>query len=150
MHGWEGRPFADIDRLTRKRDPRRHPIGCVTTDGEREIVQWFGNIPELSQFLRRMEPQRWGLAGAALIEIKAQLEAVLTRVDVFGLTEDNRLAHNRLTAPRYEVVWWGSLQELLRDPGEWPSQLRAAAGADDADDPAVRIAEHLRERLRQH
>jgi len=147
MHGWEGRPFADIERLTRKRDPRRYPIGCATAAGDAEVVQWFRNIPELSQFLRRMEPQRWGLAGPALIDIKSALEPVLTRVDVFGLTEDNRLAHNQVTAGHYAVVWWGSLDELLAATEGWPARLlqRAEASGLSGDTAAERLRQHLRD-----
>lgn len=146
MHGWEGRPFADIERLTRKRDPRRFPVGCVTAAGDAEVVQWFRNIPELSQFLRRMEPQRWGLQGPALIDLKTALEPVLTRVDVFGLTEDNRAAHNRVTAEHYAVIWWGSLDELLAATEGWPACLIERAGA--AGLPPEAATERLRQHLR--
>lgn len=151
MHGWEGRPFADIDRLTRKRDPRRYPVGCATGDGGREVVQWFRNIPELSQFLRRMEPQRWGLQGPALIDMKAALEPVLTRVDVLGLDETSRQAHNAVTGELYTVRWWGTLDAVLAGRDPWTQSLLAAAGAAalEREAAAAAVAAYLRERARE-
>ena len=151
MHAWEGRPFADIARLPLKRDPRRYPVGCATGDGVREAVQWFRNIPELAQFLRRMEPQRWGLAGPELIDCKAALEPALTQVDVLGLTEANRRAHNAVTAPRYRILWWGTLEALLAAPEDWPrGLLRRAEAIDSHREEAIeRLRAYLRARAQE-
>lgn len=146
MFGWEGRPFDDIARLTLKRDPRRYRVGCATGDDEREYVQWFRTVPELVQFLLRMEPQRWGIRQAALIDHKSRLQPVLTEVDVKGLQEPLREALNAVTEPTYRIVWWGAFETLCRATQGWPGRLRQAAGAEPGDQDTV--AEYLRERAR--
>ena len=65
-----------------------------------------------------MEPQRWGLQGAELIAIKAELEPVLTELDVHGIKENIRRSHNRITDPTYQIVWWGEFQDLLTQNAE--------------------------------
>lgn len=112
MHAWEGQQFSDIERIPQDRDPRRFPLGCIIANGECEVVQWFRNMPEIAQWLRRMEPQRWGLRGPELIRIKAELEPVLTRVDVYGLDDASRAAHNAVTQAFYRIVTWGDFKAL--------------------------------------
>lgn len=133
MHGWEGKAFEDIATLTLKRDPERYPFGFASGDGHREYLQWFRNLPEMTQYLARMEPQRWGLQGAQLITMKEGLQEALTGVDVFGLSEDARQGLNELTAPHYRILWWGTFDRLVAGGDAWSAALlaRAAVGRDD-------------------
>lgn len=118
MHAWEGRPFDDIASLCARRDPRRYPLGCLTADAEREVLQWFRDARELSAFLWRMEPQRWGLRLGELAEFKQATQEVFVGLDVFGPTDAARLAHNRLSEPRFAIVWWGRFEDLREGRGE--------------------------------
>lgn len=107
MHIWEGQAFSEVALIPVRRDPARFKISCTVTDGKENTFQlWFYNIPETSQWLRRMEPQRWGFNGPELIEIKTALEPALTQVDVYGLTDANRKTHNAVTRPCYWITHW--------------------------------------------
>ena len=107
MHIWEGQTFSEVALIPARRDPARFQVNCTVSDKQDNTFElWFYNIPEISQWLRRMEPQRWGFSGPALIEIKAQLEPAMTQVDVYGLTEANRQAHNAITQPYYWITHW--------------------------------------------
>ena len=151
MHTWEGQNFTDVDLIPQRRDPRRFQVGCATTDGGRLVLQWFRNMPEISQWLRRMEPQRWGLRGPALIAAKAELEPVLTRVDVHGLEEASRMAHNRVTRDHYELVWWGDFATFAAGAEPFPETFLSRAGLEPVDpadhEQARALAEALRERV---
>lgn len=112
MYAWEGKPFDDIARLTLKRKAERYPVYCVVegaADGETtRITQRFRDVREMSAFLQRMEPQRWGIRGLAFVELKPQLQEALTELDVFGATETARERHNGVSEPAYRIVDWGS------------------------------------------
>jgi len=111
MYAWEGKHFDEIASLTLKRKPERYPVYCVVEgvqDGKTvRLTQHFRDLREMSAFLQRMEPRRWGLSGAAFIQIKAKLEDALTLLDVFGPTDQARQRHNQMTAPTYRIVNWG-------------------------------------------
>ena len=151
MHVWEGQQFADVALLPQRRDPRRFQVGCATTDGSDVVLQWFRNMPEITQWLRRMEPQRWGLTGPALIAIKPALESVLTQVDVHGLSETSRLAHNEVSAPHYALAWWGDFATFAAGADDWSAQFLANAGlapVAQADNAAAKtLYEALRARV---
>ena len=151
MHAWEGQNFADVDLLTQRRDPRRFQVGCATSNGRQIILQWFRNMPEISQWLRRMEPQRWGLKGATLIAMKAELEPVLTRVDVHGLEEESRVAHNAVTQGHYGLLWWGDFATFAAGGDHWSDTFltRASLTPVNASDneQAKALAEALRARV---
>lgn len=107
MHIWEGQAFAEVALIPIRRDPALFKVSCTITNGQvSTFTLLFYNIPEVSQWLRRMEPQRWGFHGPELIEIKAALEPALTQVDVYGLTDANREAHNAVTRPHYWITHW--------------------------------------------
>lgn len=148
MYGWEGRPFDDIAALAARRDPRRYPMGCLTGgrsggDG-RHVLQWFRHVGEMTAFLIRMEPQRWGVSLANLIELKSRTGEILTIADVEGPTEPVRIAHNAVTAPAFEILWWGSWDALLSGGEGWPGEtLEAFAGRRDAALPDGRIEAFL-------
>lgn len=124
MYGWEGRGFDDIARLCARRDPARYPLGAMTTDGKGQALQWFRDLPELSAFLHRMEPQRWGVRMLELVELKARTEPVFVRLDVLGLSEELRAEHNAATAPAFRIDWWGRFEVLTSGDGEFASLLR--------------------------
>ena len=151
LHIWEGQNFADVDLLVQLRDPRRFTLGCATGNGETVVLQWFRNMPEIAQWLRRMEPQRWGLKGPALIHIKTELEPVLTGVDVYGLSETSRQAHNRITDAHYRVEWWGDYETLACAADEWSRQFleRHEILPSDQKDPErlEQVAQALRQRV---
>lgn len=151
MHAWEGQQFSDVALLPQRRDPRRFQVGCATSDGGPPVLQWFRNMPEISQWLRRMEPQRWGLRGPALITIKAELEPVLTRVDVHGLDEDSLSAHNAVTEPVYSLLWWGDFATFAAGRDTWSREFLAMAQLepvqDQSDEQARGLTEALRARL---
>ena len=151
LHIWEGQNFADVDLLIQRRDPRRFTLGCATGNGETTVLQWFRNMPEIAQWLRRMEPQRWGLKGPALIHIKAELEPVLTGVDVHGLNEASREAHNRITDAHYQVEWWGDFQTLAGAADEWSRQLlerhEIRPSGHDGAERLEQVAKALRQRV---
>lgn len=138
MYGWEGRPFDDIARLCLRRDPRRYPWGLLTAAGEREALQWFRDPRELSGFLRRMEPQRWGIRLADLVEFKACTEELFVQLDVFGPSEELRQAHNALSLPAFEVRWWGSFEQLCADGGA-AAGLRQRLLGDEQPVTAARV-----------
>jgi hypothetical protein len=151
MHAWEGQNFSDVDQLTQRRDPRRFQLGCATSNGQRTILQWFRNMPEISQWLRRMEPQRWALRGPALIAIKSQLEPILTRVDVYGLEEASRTAHNAITDAHYEILWWGDFATFASGSDAFSARFLALEGFAPVDansnEQAKILASQLRERV---
>ncbi len=149
MHVWEGKAFAEVSLLPQRRDPQRFTIGCATQADGAAVIQWFYNIPELSQWLRRMEPQRWGYQGAELIRIKAALEPALTQVDVYGLQTALRRHHNSLTENTYQVVWWGRFQDLLEGRDDWSQAFLQNEGLGLAAD-ATELAERLRHRILPH
>ncbi|MFB4203101.1 hypothetical protein ACEZHJ_04775 [Arhodomonas sp. KWT2] len=145
MYGWEGKPFAQIERLTRRRDPQRYPVAAVTSDGESEVIEWFRNVAELQQYLVRMEPQRWGVEGGTLIELKTELERALTPLSVAGLAPALREAYNNALDGRFRIIWWGTLEELVEGGTGWPASVLRAAGAEglNDDDRRVRVLEWL-------
>jgi len=151
MHAWEGQQFNDVTLLTQRRDPRRFQVGCATSDGGPPVLQWFRNMPEISQWLRRMEPQRWGLRGPELIAMKAQLEPILTQVDVHGLEEDSRTAHNTVTEPTYSLLWWGHFGGFAAGQDTWAQAFLAEQQLepvqDQNDEQARALAEALRARI---
>ncbi len=154
MHAWEGKPFKEVDLLTQRRDPRRFMIGCATASIETPdsiCLQWFRNVPEISQWLRRMEPQRWGLRGAELIAIKAELEPVLTQVDVHGIDPALIPRHNAITHSHYQLLWWGEFSELATGADDWTAKFLQSEHLPTAamnDTEAARtLALALRERV---
>lgn len=112
MYAWEGKSFDEISNLTLKRKPDRYPVYCVVEgiqDGKTvQVTQRFRDVREMSAFLQRMEPQRWGFRALDLIELKPQLQEALTALDVFGTTEPAREGHNAVSSPAYRVVDWGN------------------------------------------
>lgn len=154
MHAWEGKPFIEVDLLTQRRDPRRFSIGCATCSNDQPeaiCLQWFRNVPEISQWLRRMEPQRWGLRGAELIGLKAELEPILTQVDVHGIVPDLIPLHNQVTAGHYQLLWWGEFADLAAGADEWTAEFLKTEGLQKAaitqTEQIRTIALALRERL---
>lgn len=151
MHAWEGQSFSDVRLITQRRDPRRFQLGCATSDGTHTALQWFRNMPEISQWLRRMEPQRWAIRGSALIAIKAELEPILTRVDVYGLEEESRVAHNAVTAGHYQILWWGDFSTFAAAGDHWSDTFLSREGltpVNAADnEQAKALAESLRARV---
>ena len=148
MHAWEGQNFTDVALLPQRRDPRRFQLGCATTNGQHLVLQWFRNMPEITQWLRRMEPQRWGLRGADLIAIKPSLEAVLTEVDVHGLSETSRQAHNAAAEPHYSLVWWGDFTTFAAGGDTWSRQFLEDSGITPVSDADNQAAKELHEALR--
>lgn len=146
MHGWEGKPFDDVARLTMKRDPRRFPVCCVTGDDHHDYIQWFRNVSETSHYLSRMEPQRWGFRKAELIQHKTQLQSVLTQVDVKGFQEELRQTFNAITEPTYRIVWWGAFDSFRQAPDGFPARMRTELG-NPAD--VETLVQALRERARR-
>ena len=151
MHAWEGQSFNDVHLLTQRRDPRRFQVGCATSDGTHLALQWFRNMPEISQWLRRMEPQRWALRGSDLIAIKSELEPILTRVDVYGLEEESRVGHNAVTSAHYRILWWGDFATFAAGGDHWSDTFLTREGltpVNAADnEQAKALAEHLRARV---
>jgi hypothetical protein len=98
-----------------------------------------------------MEPQRWALRGPALIAIKSQLEPILTRVDVYGLEEDSRIAHNAITTGHYEILWWGDFSTFAAAGDAFSARFMAAEGLAPVDassnEQARILAGQLRERV---
>jgi len=140
-YAWEGHAFNEIKRMPQRRDPRAYQIGYAATDGTTTAIQWFRRVPELAQFILRMEPQRWGYRLGALIAHKNALQPVITEVDVKGLQPDLLDRLNDITRPTYEIAWWGTFKELCTDEAGWPAAFRREAGvAPDA------ITQHLRAR----
>ncbi|WP_440995215.1 hypothetical protein [Arhodomonas sp. SL1] len=118
MHGWEGKAFGEIEALTRRRDPERFPVILVTVgDGDESVTQFFRNVPELQQYLIRMEPQRWGISGTELLERKPALEAALTPLALGGPTDAIRQAYNDVVAPVFHIRWWGRVDDLAAAEG---------------------------------
>lgn len=129
MHAWEGRPFDDIARLCARRDPRKYPIGCLTAGGNDSpapVLQWFRDRTELSAFLHRMEPQRWGIRLDRLTTFKVRTENVFVHMDVLGPTEPLREAHNVISRPDFEIRWWGEFNDLRFGDEPLPAALRKA------------------------
>lgn len=129
MYGWEGKNFQQVAEITVKRDPRRFSHGCATAtpDGTTEVIQWFRSVAELTQYLTRMEPQRWGMKIGDLIAVKPRLVDVLTPVDVIGCNDKARAAYNACVWPFFQIVWWGTFDALLQADDSWPAALRASA-----------------------
>ncbi len=125
MHIWEGKGFDEALALIAERDPRRFGFGCATRNAHTTALQWFWNMPEIAQWLRRMEPQRWGLRGPDLIAMKAELEPVLTQVDVYGFSESARNRHNACTQPQYALIWWGHWADFGAGHGDWSDSAEA-------------------------
>jgi hypothetical protein len=127
MYAWEGRLFDDIATLCARRDPRRHPLGCLTAGaGPEPVLQWFRDRPELSAFLHRMEPQRWGIRLDRLATFKARTEGVFIKMDVFGPTAELREALNAISRPAFEIRWWGKFDALRAADEPLPASLRKA------------------------
>lgn len=129
MYGWEGRSFEDVSRLCARRDPRRFPLGSTTAgvvadDQRSEVLQWFRDHAEMSAFLLRMEPQRWGIRLLDLTRFKSAAEGVIVQLDVLGPTEALRAALSERTRPAFEVLWWGSFEELVAGRDGWPARVR--------------------------
>lgn len=112
MYAWEGKNFDEVAKLTVKRKPERYPVYCEVEgqqDGETvRVIQRFRDVREMSAFLQRMEPQRWGIRGLAFVELKPLLQEALTELDVFGMSDLARGRHNSVSEPVYRVVNWGS------------------------------------------
>lgn len=146
MYGWEGQRFDDIESLTRRRDPRHFRILAITTDGQHTTVQCFRNLPELQQYLARMEPQRWGLRGSDLLTIKPRLESALTPLALGGPSAAVRAAYNDVVAASYRIVWWGSLEDFIAGADDWSAaaMVEANALADKAAGPEERAVAWLR------
>lgn len=135
MYGWEGKNFRQVAEITIKRDPQRFSHGCATasSDGATEVIQWFRSVAELTQYLTRMEPQRWGMKLGDLIAVKPRLVDVLTPVDVIGYNDKARMAYNACVWPFFQVAWWGTFDELLAGNDTWPATLLASAKASPLD-----------------
>lgn len=130
MYGWEGKSFQQVAEITVKRDPRRFKHGCATADLEgTEVIQWFRSVAELTQYLTRMEPQRWGMKLGDLIAVKPRLVDVLTPVDATGCNDRAQAAYNACVHPFFRIVWWGTFDELLAGDDTWPATLLARAKA---------------------
>lgn len=146
MYAWEGKKFQDVATITIKRDPRRFRHGCATvgSDGT-EAIQWFRSIAELTQYLIRMEPQRWGMKMGDLIAVKPRLTDVLTPVDVIGCNDKARAAYNACVHPFFRIVWWGTFEELLEAQTAWPAKLLARAKANtlSGEERAERLIGYL-------
>ena len=132
MYAWEGKRFEQVAEITVKRDPRRYKYGCATAGpNETEVIQWFRSLGELTQYLIRMEPQRWGMKLGDLIAVKPRLVDVLTPVDVIGCNEKARTAYNACVWPFFWIAWWGTFNELLEGQGRWPASLVSNAKASE-------------------
>ncbi len=118
------------------------------------MLQWFRNRSELAHYLWRIEPQRWGFRQAALIDIKDHTQDMIAAIEVVGLAEPVREALNHITAPAFEIHWWGSFEELKASPDGAPSSVRAAyrtahggsGGGVLPDEEAALLIEFLRRR----
>lgn len=147
MYAWEGKKFQDVATVTIKRDPRRFTHGCATagSDGS-EVIQWFRSVAELTQYLLRMEPQRWGMKMGDLIAVKPRLTDVLTPVDVIGCNDRAKAAYNACVHPFFRIVWWGTFEKLLEAETSWPAKLlaRAKASTLSGDERAERLIAYLR------
>lgn len=100
----------------------------------------------MTQYLTRMEPQRWGVRGGDLLEMKPRLEEALTAVAIVGLADPPRAAYNAIAQPTFSICWWGTFAGLCDGQGEWARGFLAQAGVAElpAADRASRLREHIR------
>ncbi|KAB7619740.1 hypothetical protein [Alkalilimnicola sp. S0819] len=126
MHLWEGKDLDESLRMPRRRDPVHFRTGMLLGPDEHEpqALCWFRDPGELASYLHRIEPQRWGLRGPALLGYKDATGDLCTRIDMLGPEEGLRLELNRCAAPHFAILWWGDLRELLFAPTPWPRRLR--------------------------
>lgn len=132
MYAWEGKSFEDVTDLCRQRNPQRFTLGALTGNGAHACLQWFRDPKELIEFLSRMEPQRWGVTGLNLIQLKEALDDTVTAVHVFGLSKAYRMAFNRAAAPHFQIHWWGNheaWQQLCESVGLEPNAAETPANA---------------------
>ncbi|EAR20722.1 hypothetical protein NB231_12566 [Nitrococcus mobilis Nb-231] len=149
MYAWEGKKFQDVAEITVKRDPQRFRHGCATASADgTEIIQWFRSVAELTQYLTRMEPRRWGMKMGDLIAVKPRLVDVLTPVDVIGYNDKAQAAYNACVHPYFRIVWWGTFDELLEAEDTWPAALLASAkaGALTGEERTARLISYLQAR----
>lgn len=141
MYSWEGQDVATACATVAERDPRRYRIAMLTRspwqDGTDFALYWFGRPQELAQFLMRVEPRRWGVEMGDLIAFKAQVQEVITTIEVTGIDEHLRELFNGLSAPVFGVHWWGTLEALKTGHGEWPREVLCRfSGLSAGEDPA--------------
>lgn len=152
MYVWEGKSFAEVADLPRRRDPTRYAIGALISCGEPrgQVLLWFHRRAELAAFLWRMEPQRWGLKGPALIQYKDASADLFTRVDMLGLEPELREQLNELAQPQFHVDWWGHLRELMTSEGQLAQELRVAFQGNAGplgDQQVAAFADYLQQRF---
>ncbi|RFA28210.1 hypothetical protein CAI21_12815 [Alkalilimnicola ehrlichii] len=111
-------------------------MGCATEDGAgtRPVLQWFRDHVELSAYLWRMEPQRWGIKLNELTDLKESSRPIYTQLDVFGPNEELRQALNALTLPAYGILWWGSFTDLCAGNSDWSRHWVSAFTNNDTVD----------------
>lgn len=152
MYIWEGKSFAEVADLPRRRDPTRYATGALLSGGDpsQRRFLWFQNHSELSAFLWRLEPQRWGLHGAQLIAYKDATTPIFSHVDMLGLNEELREVLNAHAQPHFRVDWWGHLRELMASEGGLAAELRRAFQGSDrpvAVDDVAAFADFLHQRF---
>lgn len=141
-YDWEGKNIQEALQITVKRGPQHFKHGCATVgpDGT-EMIQWFGSVAELAQYLTHMEPLRWGMKRGDLIAVKPRLVDILTPFEVSGYNSKAQAAYNSCVHPFFQVVWWGTFDELLEAEDTWSATLLATAKA------STFTGEQRRERL---
>ena len=151
MFEWEGETIEAVTRLMARRDPKRYRLGMLTAgpwppEEDTGVMQWFANRSELSQFLPRVEPRRWGADGLSYIELRDALQECAVPLQVSGPTEALRERVNACAAPEFGIRWWGTLDELREGRSTWARELFSALADPPPQDHALpprRVSELL-------
>ena len=133
MYEWEGESLEVASGICAERDPR-HFRTALLTQGPGipppQALQWFRSRSELAHYLWRIEPQRWRFEAASLIRFKDKTQDLVAALEVVGLVDSLREAFNSIAADAFQIMWWGTFEDVKSAAQPWPTAVRQAFRSD--------------------
>jgi hypothetical protein len=115
-----------IAEIVVDRDPRVFPYGFFASDNAVGIgfISWFKDVDEMMGFLLKVEPVIWDYEDEELENYVNNISNIADKVKSAGLSEDLRTNFNEFVKNDFEIGWWGTFEDLLKDNNEFTQKTR--------------------------
>jgi hypothetical protein len=121
-----GKKIPKIAEIVVGRDPREFPYGFFASDNAVGVglISWFKDVGEMMDFLLTVEPVIWDYEDEILKDYTNHISTIADKVRSAGLSEDLRVNFNKFVENDFEIGWWGTFEDLLKDNNEFTQKTR--------------------------
>jgi len=118
------------------RDPRVFTYGFFSHDTGNGVgmFSWFKDVDEMMEFLLNVEPKIFDIEGESLKDYTKTISEVEKKVKSVGLNEELRSRISEYVFRDFEILWWGTFENLLKDEGDFAKERREGFLSDGEDE----------------